>query len=87
MSDDLGMEALSGDAGTRASGVVAAGCDVALHCSGKMAEMKLVAAAVQAMSPDSVARLARAMATILVEDDGVELAEALATRDALLALV
>ena len=39
MSDDIGMEALSGDAGTRASGVVAAGCDVALHCSGKMDEM------------------------------------------------
>jgi len=87
MSDDLGMEALSGDAGTRAAGVVAAGCDVALHCSGKMEEMVLVAAAVPPMSPDGEARLARAMATILVEDDGVDLAAALAKRDALLALV
>ena len=86
MSDDLGMEALSGDAGTRASGVVGAGCDVALHCSGKMEEMVLVAAAVPAMSADGEARLARAMATILVEDDGADLAEALAKRDALLAL-
>jgi beta-N-acetylhexosaminidase len=86
MSDDLGMEALSGDAGKRAAGVVAAGCDVALHCSGKMDEMLLVAAAVPAMSPDGEARLARAMATILVEDDGADLAEALAKRDALLAL-
>ena len=42
-----GALALSGDAGTRAGGVVAAGCDVALHCSGKMDEMVLVAAAVQ----------------------------------------
>ena len=45
MSDDLGMEALKGDAGTRAAGVIAAGCDVALHCSGKFDEMLLVASA------------------------------------------
>src|SRR5947209_18346856 len=39
MSDDIGMEALSGSFGSRAAGVVAAGCDVALHCSGNMDEM------------------------------------------------
>ena len=87
MSDDLGMEALSGDFGTRAAGVVAAGCDVALHCSGKMEEMVAVAEAVPAMSAEGEARLARAMATVLVEDDGVDFAEAVAKRDALLALV
>ncbi|MGI8611947.1 MAG: beta-N-acetylhexosaminidase [Sphingomicrobium sp.] len=87
MSDDLGMEALSGDFGTRAAGVVAAGCDVALHCSGKMDEMVAVAGAVPAMSPEGEARLARAMATALVEDEGPNLAEALSKRDALLALV
>jgi beta-N-acetylhexosaminidase len=36
MSDDIGMEALKGDFGSRAAGVVAAGCDAALHCSGDM---------------------------------------------------
>ncbi len=87
MSDDLGMEALSGDFGTRAAGVVAAGCDVALHCSGKMEEMVAVAEAVPAMSAEGEARLARAMATVLVEDDGIDFAEAVAKRDALLALV
>jgi beta-N-acetylhexosaminidase len=87
MSDDLGMEALSGDFGTRAAGVVAAGCDVALHCSGKMEEMIAVADAVPAMSAEGEARLARAMATVLVEDDGIDFAEAVAKRDALLALV
>jgi beta-N-acetylhexosaminidase len=87
MSDDLGMEALSGDFGTRAAGVVAAGCDVALHCSGKMEEMVAVADAVPAMSAEGEARLARAMATVLVEDDGIDFAEAVAKRDALLALV
>ena len=87
MSDDLGMEALSGDFGTRAAGVVAAGCDVALHCSGKMEEMAAVADSVPAMSAEGEARLARAMATVLVEDDGIDFAEAVAKRDALLALV
>ena len=88
MSDDLGMDALAGDFGTRAAGVVAAGNDVALHCSGKMDEMVAVAAAVPAMSPESEARLARAMATVLVtDDDGPDFAEAVSKRDALLALV
>ena len=87
MSDDLGMEALQGGFGTRAAGVVKAGCDAALHCSGKMDEMEAVAACVPALSSDSEARLARAMATTLTDDDGPSLEEALAKRDALLAQV
>jgi beta-N-acetylhexosaminidase len=88
MSDDIGMEALAGDFASRAAGVVAAGCDVALHCSGDMEEMVAVASAVPAMGAEGEARLARAMASAMVEDDdGVDLAEALAKRDALLALV
>jgi beta-N-acetylhexosaminidase len=87
MSDDIGMEALAGDFGSRAAGVVAAGCDVALHCSGRMEEMIAVAAAVPPMSVEGEARLARAMASTMVEGDGPDMAEALAKRDALLALV
>jgi beta-N-acetylhexosaminidase len=86
MSDDLGMEALAGDFGTRAAGVVAAGCDVALHCSGKMDEMIAVAAAVPAMAPEGEARLARAMASTMLDDDGPDFAATVATRDSLLAL-
>ena len=86
MSDDLGMEALQGDFGSRAAGVVAAGCDVALHCSGKMEEMVAVALAVPAMSDESEIRLARAMATTMIEAEGPDFAESIATRDALLAL-
>jgi beta-N-acetylhexosaminidase len=67
--------------------VVAAGCDAALHCSGKMEEMIAVAATVPQMSADGVVRLERAMATVMVEDEGPDMAEALAKRDALLALV
>jgi beta-N-acetylhexosaminidase len=87
MSDDLGMEALAGDFGSRAAGVVAAGCDVALHCSGNMEEMIAVAAASSAMSAEGEARLARAMVITLVDGDGPDFAEAVAKRDALLALV
>jgi beta-N-acetylhexosaminidase len=87
MSDDIGMEALEGDFGQRAAGVVAAGNDTALHCSGVMDEMVAVAAAVPALSPDGEARLARAMAGTMVESDGPDLAESLAKRDALLAQV
>ena len=87
MSDDLGMEALAGDFGSRAAGVVAAGCDVALHCSGKMDEMVAVANAVPAMAAEGEERLARAMAHVSGDDSGVEFADAIAKRDALLALV
>lgn len=86
MSDDIGMHALTGDFGARASGVVAAGCDVALHCSGDMAEMIAIASTIPAMSAEGHARLDRAMATVLAPEEGVEFAEAVAKRDALLAL-
>jgi beta-N-acetylhexosaminidase len=87
MSDDIGMEALAGDFGSRAAGVVAAGCDAALHCSGKMDEMIAVAEAAPQLSPEGEARLARAMAATMLDDDGPNMAEALAKRDQLLALV
>ena len=87
MSDDLGMEALTGDFGSRAAGVVAAGCDAALHCSGEMEEMVAVAGAAPAMTQEGETRLARAMAITMVDGDGPDFAEAVAKRDALLALV
>ena len=87
MSDDIGMEALGGDHGQRAAACVAAGCDVALHCDGKMENMLLVANAVPALSAEGEARLARAMAMRFTPDDEMDFAEAVAKRDALLALV
>ena len=50
MSDDLGMKALSGSFVDRAAAVIAAGSDVALHCSGDLAEMEAVAAACPALA-------------------------------------
>ena len=86
MSDDLGMEALKGDFASRAAGVVAAGCDVALHCSGIMDEMVAVASAVPPMSGKGEERLARAMATTRLELDRLDFAQEIAKRDQLLAL-
>jgi beta-N-acetylhexosaminidase len=86
MSDDLGMEALKGDFASRAAGVIAAGCDVALHCSGKMDEMAAVASAVPVMSAEGHDRLARAMAGIRIDLDRIDFAEEIAKRDQLLAL-
>jgi beta-N-acetylhexosaminidase len=86
MSDDIGMEALEGGFAERAAGVVEAGCDVALHCSGKMDEMIAVAGAVPATTEEAEARLARAMAATLLDVEGADFAESIAKRDALLAL-
>lgn len=86
ISDDIGMDALRGGSGARAAGVVAAGCDVALHCTGIMEEMIAVANSVPAMSSEGEARLDRAMA-MAREEDGLSFAEAVDKRDALLALV
>ncbi len=86
MSDDIGMEALQGDFGSRAAGVVEAGCDVALHCSGRMEEMVAIAAAVPSMSSAGEARLSRAMAGTILEVEGPDFAEEIDKRDRLLAL-
>jgi len=86
MTDDIGMEALSGTPGERAKRSLLAGCDAVLHCSGKFDEMLDVAAHVGDLAPEAEARLARAMASTLVDDEGPEFAEMVAKRDALLAL-
>lgn len=60
MSDDLSMKALSGDMGELARGVLAAGCDLVLHCTGKMDEMERIAAA----TPAGDERFQRRMAAL-----------------------
>ncbi|HEX8257779.1 MAG TPA: glycoside hydrolase family 3 N-terminal domain-containing protein, partial [Allosphingosinicella sp.] len=85
MSDDLGMHALSGGFGARARGVVEAGCDLALHCSGDMDEMVSVASALGEISEKGRERLNRAMATVADAGASADYAELAAKRDALLA--
>jgi beta-N-acetylhexosaminidase len=43
MSDDVSMNALAGSIATRTSAIFAAGCDMVLHCNGKLEEMRDVA--------------------------------------------
>jgi beta-N-acetylhexosaminidase len=45
MTDDMSMKALAGEIGALTAAAIAAGCDVALHCNGDMAEMQAVVAA------------------------------------------
>ncbi len=60
VSDDIGMGALGGGFAERAAGALAAGCDVVLHCSGRLDEMREAAEAAAApMTPAALARVAR----------------------------
>ncbi len=64
VTDDLAMEALTGAPGTRAAAALAAGCDVALHCSGVLADSRGVLEAVPEASSACLARLAAARAAV-----------------------
>lgn len=87
MSDDLDMQALSGDVPSRAVQCVKAGCDLALNCWGRYDEMVEIAARLPEITDAARERLDRAMATIKpVEFAAEKLDHLLAKRDELLAL-
>lgn len=86
MSDDLDMKALQGSIPDLAAGVVAAGCDLALNCWGRMDDMTGIADRLPDITPLARDRLDRAMASAHAVDLP-PLADLIATRDALLALV
>lgn len=56
ITDDLNMQALTGTLAQRAAASLQAGCDIALHCKGDLAEMQAVAAAVGTMRLDTQSR-------------------------------
>jgi beta-N-acetylhexosaminidase len=64
ISDDISMNALSGDMHQRARAIFAAGCDIALHCHGIMDEMVAVAAKAPVLSGKSLERAQAALARI-----------------------
>lgn len=62
LTDDLNMQALSGSLADRVARSLAAGCDIALHCKGDLAEMQAVAAAAGHMRADTQSRALAALA-------------------------
>ena len=56
MSDDLSMNALSGTLAERARAALAAGCDILLHCNGRMGEMKAVAGEISPLDGEALRR-------------------------------
>ncbi len=59
LTDDISMKALSGSFASRCKQSLAAGCDVILHCNGKMEEMEEIAANVPSLSAIAMKRLER----------------------------
>lgn len=63
MSDDVSMNALAGSIAERTRAIIAAGCDMVLHCNGKLDEMREVAREVPELSGEALQRARRALAS------------------------
>ena len=63
MSDDVSMNALAGSIAERTRAVFAAGCDMVLHCNGKLDEMREVARETPQLSGKALQRAKRALAS------------------------
>ena len=59
LSDDMSMKALNGTLDDLTRRALEAGCDVALHCNGKMEEMRLIAAGAAPLSKAGEERYTR----------------------------
>jgi len=75
MSDDISMGALSGSIAERTRAAIAAGCDVVLHCNGKLDEMRAVAGEVPELAGAAARRAAAALA-VRKSPSGIDLAAA-----------
>jgi beta-N-acetylhexosaminidase len=62
MSDDVSMNALSGTLAERTRASLRAGCDVVLHCNGKLDEMQAVASESPPLAGDALRRADAALA-------------------------
>lgn len=74
MSDDVSMNALSGDFSERTLKIFAAGCDIVLHCNGDMAEMQTVAAHTPVLSGQALDRANAVLAAFEEPDNHNEAA-------------
>ena len=62
MSDDVSMNALAGTIAERTQAIIAAGCDMVLHCNGNIEEMRAVAGQTPELSGRALARAGQALA-------------------------
>jgi beta-N-acetylhexosaminidase len=63
MSDDVSMNALAGSIAERTRAIFSAGCDMVLHCNGKLDEMREVARETPELSGEALQRATRALAS------------------------
>ncbi len=72
ISDDTSMKALSGDFPSKAAAILAAGCDIVLHCNGDMDEMAGIASRTKGLEGTSLDRAKRALGYITDRDKSEE---------------
>ena len=85
MTDDLAMKALSGTPADLARQALAAGCDIALYCSGEFAPTADLLARCPSLTAAAAARLAAARALAARRRLPLDAAALAAERDRLLA--
>ena len=85
LSDDLCMNALKGTLTERAHAALKAGCDLVIHWTGDMAEMKLVAAGVGRLKGGAARRAKAALGRIVHTPEPLDVAAARERFDAMLA--
>jgi beta-N-acetylhexosaminidase len=74
MSDDSSMNALAGTLGERARAIANNGCDIVLHCNGKMDEMSQVVAEAKMLAGRALERARRVEAAFGSADKSEEAA-------------
>jgi beta-N-acetylhexosaminidase len=72
ISDDTSMKALSGDFPDKAAAILAAGCDIVLHCNGVMEEMRGIVSKTVPLVGKSLERANRALNYVIGRDAAVE---------------
>jgi beta-N-acetylhexosaminidase len=85
LTDDISMNALSGGVRARAEAALSAGCDIVLHCNGRLEEMAEIAPACPPLSGDAQRRAEAALKLRNLPVESMDVAEARARFSAMVA--